>query len=56
MSYHRHNHGAFGILALIAAIYFAFGERTARTAVQFVLLAGLAFFVYIGWRVVMGTI
>lgn len=54
---HRHGHGgALGIFAIVAAIAFAFGERTARVIVGSVLLAGAAFFGYVLIRVVMGTI
>lgn len=45
-------HGVFGIVALVGAIYFAFGERTARTVVQIALLLAVAFFLYIGFLVV----
>ncbi len=54
---HHHGHGgAFGIFAIIAAIAFAFGARTARVIVGGALLIGTAFFGYVLIRVVMGTI
>lgn len=52
---HHHNHG-LGPLLLIGAIAFVFGERVARGIVGTVLLAGLGFFAYVAWRVVMGTL
>lgn len=58
MSYHDRNHTSrgFGLALLVGAIYFAFGANAARTVVQFSLLAVAAFVLYIGFRVVMGTI
>ena len=54
---HRHSHGsAIGILAIVAAIAFAFGERTARVVVGSALIVAATFFVYVLFRVVMGTI
>ena len=54
---HHHGHsGAIGIFAIVAAIAFAFGARTARIVVGSALLIGAAFFGYILFRVVMGTI
>jgi len=54
---HRHGHsGALGIFAIVAAIAFAFGERTARVIVGSALLIAAAFFGYIILRVAMGTI
>lgn len=54
---HRHGHGsALGIFAIVAAIAFAFGERTARIIVGSVLLAGAAFFGYVVACVWMGTV
>ena len=57
MTHFRHSHGgAISIFAIVTAIAFAFGERTARIVVGSALLAGAAFFGYIILRVVMGTI
>jgi hypothetical protein len=58
MSYGRHHRhsGALGIFAIVAAIAFAFGVRTARIIVGGALLIVTAFFVYVMFRVVMGTI
>lgn len=55
MTHHRHG-SALGIFAVVAAIAFAFGERTARIVVGSALLIGAAFFAYVAFRVVMGTI
>lgn len=55
MNHHRHG-GALGIFAIVAAIAFAFGARTARIVVGSVLLVALAFFGYVLFRVVTGTI
>ena len=55
MSHNHHMHG-LGALALISAIAFAFGVRTAQYVVGVVLLAGLGFFAYVMFRIVMGTI
>lgn len=49
-------HHAVGIFALVSAIAFAFGERTARACVGAVLVIGAAFFVYVGFRIITGTI
>lgn len=51
-------HGHHGIIlaGIVGAIAFAFGKRTAQVIVGGALLLGAAFFVYIGWRIVMGTI
>lgn len=49
-------HHALGIGLLVYLISYAFGEATARTVVGAVLLAGLAFVAYIGYRIVSGTI
>lgn len=49
-------HTAIGAVALVGLIAFAFGERTARACVGVVLLAGAAFFLYVMWRIVEGTI
>lgn len=57
MTHHRHGHGgAIGIFAIVAAVAFAFGERTARVVVGSAMLIGAAFFGYVLFRVVMGTI
>lgn len=54
---HGHHHGsAIGVFAIVAAITFAFGVRTARIIVGSTLLTGVAFFGYVMFRVVMGTI
>ena len=53
---HNHHSGAFGIFALVAAIAFAFGAPVARFIVGSVLIVGAAFFVYVMFRIVMGTI
>lgn len=49
MSYgNHHGHGgAFGVLALVAAIAFAFGPRVARIVVGTVLIAGGLFLAYV---------
>lgn len=49
-------HHAIGVFGLIAAIAFAFGERTARTVVAGVLVTGALAFLYIAFRIVSGTI
>lgn len=49
-------HHGLGALAIVAAIAYAFGERAARVFVGSVLVAGLAFFGYIMFRIVSGTI
>jgi hypothetical protein len=57
MTHGHHSHGgAIGIFAIVAAITFAFGVRTARIVVGSALLAGTAFFGYVMFRVVMGTL
>lgn len=54
---HQHNHGhALGLGLLVAAIAFAFGIRTAKILVGGVLLIVAAFFAYIMFRIVTGTI
>jgi hypothetical protein len=53
---HGHRGGTIGVFALVAAIAFAFGVRTARVIVGSVLLAGAVFFGYVMFRVVMGTL
>lgn len=47
---------ALGPLILIGLIAFAFGERTARIVTAIALLAALAFFGYIMFRIMAGTI
>lgn len=49
-------HHTIGIAALVYAIAFAFGERTARVVVGAVLVAGLVFFAYVVVRIMTGTI
>jgi hypothetical protein len=57
MSYGHHKHGgAIGIFAIVAAITFAFGVRTARIVVGSALLIVTAFFAYVMFRVVTGTL
>lgn len=58
MSYggHHGHGGAFGVFAIVAAIAFVFGVRTARVVVGAGLILGAAFFAYVMYRVVMGTI
>lgn len=54
---HRsHGGGAFSLIALVGAVAFAFGIRTARIVVGSALLVGTAFFGYVMFRVVMGTL
>ena len=48
-------HGV-GIAALIGAIAFAFGKRTAQACVGVTLLIGAAFFLYIAVRIITGTV
>lgn len=55
MTHHHTPHG-LGALALIGAIAFVFGARTARIIVGSVLLAGGLFFAYVMFRIVTGTI
>jgi len=53
----RHGHsGTLGVFAIVAAIAFAFGIRTARIVVGTALLAGVAFFGYVIFCVWMGMI
>jgi hypothetical protein len=52
----HHGHGGLGLFAIVAAIAFAFGIRTARIVVGSVLLAGVAFFGYVVICVWMGMI
>lgn len=53
---HSHHGGTIGIFAVVAAIAFAFGVRTAQIIVGSALIAGAAFFGYVMLRVVMGTL
>lgn len=53
---HHMGHGTFGAFAVVAAIAFAFGARTARVFVGSVLIAAALFFAYIMFRIVAGTI
>ena len=53
---HGSHHGGLGLFALVAAIAFAFGVRTARVVVGSALLIVTAFFGYVMFRVVMGTV
>ena len=52
----HHGHGGIGLFMLVAAITFAFGVRIARIVVGGALLIVTAFFAYVMFRVVMGTI
>lgn len=53
----HHGHGGtLGIFAIVAAIAFAFGIRTARIVVGTALLAGVTFFGYVIFCVAMGRI
>ena len=49
-------HHGVGVLALVAAIAFAFGERTARFCVGAALVAMALAFLYVAFRIVSGTI
>jgi hypothetical protein len=49
-------HHALGLGLLVAAIAFAFGERTARVCVGATLVLGALAIAYVAVRVVMGTI
>lgn len=53
---HRGHHGMLGVLAVVAAITFAFGERTAQYVVGGTLIAVTLFFAYVMFRIVRGTI
>ena len=54
---HHHGHGsAIGIFAVVAAIAFAFGARTARIVVGSALLIGAAFFGYVVFSIWMGMV
>jgi hypothetical protein len=56
MTHGSHRHSGIGLFMLVAAIAFAFGVRTARIIVGGALLIVTAFFAYVMFRVVMGTI
>lgn len=57
MTHGHHGHGgAISVFAIVAAIAFAFGVHTARVIVGSALLIGAAFFAYVMFRVVMGTL
>lgn len=49
-------HHTIGALAIIGAIAFAFGERTARACVAAALLLATAALLYVMIRIVSGTI
>lgn len=49
-------HHAIGLGLLVAAIAFAFGERTARVCVAGALICGALTFAYVMFRIVSGTI
>lgn len=49
-------HHAFGIAFIVAAIAFAFGERTARAVVGAGLILGIGAVLYVSWLVVSGSI
>lgn len=53
---HNHHGGAFGALAIVAAIAYAFGPRTARVIVGGALLAVLAAFLYVSFLIIAGEI
>ncbi len=53
---HGHHGSMIGVFAIVAAIAFAFGIRTARIIVGSALLLGAAFFGYVMFRVVTGTL
>lgn len=56
MKGHHHMGHGLGVFALVAAIAFAFGIRTAQIVVGMVLIAGAVFSLYVAFRVVTGTI
>lgn len=56
MTHNHHLGHGFGAFAIVAAVAFAFGLRTARVLVGAVLVAATLFFAYIMFRIVMGTI
>jgi hypothetical protein len=49
-------HGAFGAVAIVGLIAFAFGRRTAQFCVGAMLILAALAFVYVMARVVEGTI
>lgn len=49
-------HHTIGVFAIVAAIAFAFGERTARAAVAAALILGTLAVLYVFVRVAMGTV
>lgn len=63
---HHHHSGAYGILGLLAlagAVAYAFGNKAAQAFVAALLIVGgmfgltaLGFFLYVCYRIVMGTI
>jgi hypothetical protein len=56
VTHSNHHGGTIGVFAIVAAIAFAFGIRTARIVVGTALLISVACFVYVMFRVVMGAI
>lgn len=55
MSHHRHSH-AMGVFAIVAAVAFVFGKRTAQWVVGVPLVLGALFFVYVMFRIISGTV
>lgn len=53
---HHHRGHAIGAGLLVAAIAFVFGWRAARIFVGTVLIVATAFFGYVAFRIVTGTI
>ena len=49
-------HHGIGIAFVVAAVAFAFGERTARAVVGGALILATGFFAYVMLRVIAGTI
>lgn len=49
-------HSLLGAAGLLALITFAFGKRAAVFCVRLVLILCMAFFVYVAYRIVSGTI
>lgn len=49
-------HHAIGVGLLVYCIAFAFGKRTAQACVGVALVIGALAFLYVSYRVVMGTI
>jgi hypothetical protein len=49
-------HAIITLGAVVALIAFAFGERTARICVGTALLVAAAFFAYVMFRIVTGTV